>query len=233
MKVIRRKFLCRLLAAISLSLMAGCEKRRDGGQATFSGAASEYVLVIVLDLSGSFKDFMAEEGKAYDFALQVLDRYFRDRIGTPDKLVIAQISGEKRTLLWEGRPIDLRRDYPDPNAFRKFLLAKSNAGGSLVHEGITHALEYVTTDPAVSSGRAKSAFLVLSDFADNGSAGTDSEQRAVDALTAYGKMGGAVGFYYVDQHRVSRWRAHLRNAGIKQFCVESEIVGRPSLPSLE
>ena len=104
----------------------GCEKRRESSHTTFAhDGNAEYVLGVVIDLSGSFSDLMAEKGQAHAFLLQVIDAYFRDRIGSQDKLIIAQISGNERALLWEGKPLQLRRDFPTPESFRNMLRMKS------------------------------------------------------------------------------------------------------------
>lgn len=218
---------------IVAALAAGCEKRREVQTTTLVPDDSEYICTIMLDLSGSFSNLMAEQGKAYEFAMQVIDRYFRDRIASNDKIIIAQISGTKRSLLWQGTPTELHRDFPTADDFRKYLLAKADPGGSLVHDGVTHAVQYVLSEPNVANGKAKSAVFILSDMLDNGPSTTESEQRAVTAIADYGRKGGVVGIYYVDQLRVPVWRDHLKQAGIRQFCIESEIVGRPRLPDFE
>lgn len=216
-----------------LSVVCGCAPRRQVEATPLRNDESEYVLAILLDLSGSFAHLMAEDGKAYDFALIVMDRYFRDRIGTNDKMIIAQVSGTDRALLWEGTPLDLRREFPSADAFRDFLLSKADPGGSLVHEGLARTVEYVTSDPQVASGKAKSAIFVLSDMLDNGPDGRESQERAARALAAYSQKGGVVGLYYVDQSLVAQWRQILRDAKIPDYCVECEIVGKPPLPSFE
>lgn len=225
------------IAALLLALVvgaAGCGKRRESSESTFGNEAeSEYVLTVVVDLSGSFSELMAEEGRAYEFLLQVIDRYFRDRIGLNDKLIIAQISANERALLWEGTPTQLRRDFATPEAFRDMLRAKADPRASRVHDALCSAIDYVTGDPAVSGGRAKSAIFVLSDMVEYSADPDASEQRMVRALRNYGKCGGVFGVYYCDQLAVHDWQQRLKEAGIREFHVESEIVGNPSLPSFD
>src|SRR5581483_10650876 len=48
---------------------------------TFAADKSEYVLMIAIDLSGSFKEKMATDGRAYEFVCAVVDRFFRSRGG--------------------------------------------------------------------------------------------------------------------------------------------------------
>src|SRR5437870_5381500 len=66
--------------------------------------------VICLDLSGSFRDMMAEQGKAWDFTVNVLDRLFR-RVGPGDEVVLAQLSATDRPLLFHGSSAELREQY--------------------------------------------------------------------------------------------------------------------------
>ena len=117
--------------------LTGCEKRRESSQAIFNSDQDvEYVLSVIVDLSGSFEDLMAEKGKAYEFLLHVVDRYFRDRIGSQDKLMISQISANERSLLWEGTPLQLRREFPTPEAFRNLLRSKADPVGSRVNDAV-------------------------------------------------------------------------------------------------
>ena len=194
---------------------------------------SDYVIAIAIDLSGSFSQLMAEDGKAYEFALRVVDRYYRDRVGTNDTLIISQISGNQRALLWHGKPLDLRRQFPSAASFRDFLLERSNPGGSLVNEAFAQTLDYLVREPNVSSGRAKSALFVLSDMLDNSPERAESLQKVRDSLADYGRLGGVVGLYYVDMYYVPSWQQTLQQAGLREYHVESEIVGSPVLPSFD
>lgn len=217
-----------------LPLLFGCA-RRDESTKSWSRGESEYVLTIVIDLSGSFETLMAEDGKAYDFTLAVIDRYFRERLGMPDKLIIAQISASERALLWEGAPMELRREFATADDFRAFLQKNADPRGSLVYDAIANSLEYVLMEPSVRDGRAKAAFLVLSDMLD--SFGDRAEQtsmkRMANAMREFGNRGGLIGLYFVDQRLVQFWRQYLHDVGIREFQVESEIVGNPTLPNFE
>lgn len=224
------------IAAVSVGLISGCGPRRDttsgGATATFEREEStQRVVMIVMDLSGSFTDKMAEDGEAYEFALHVIDRYFRRRDPMNDRIILAQISGMEQSLLWEGSPLELRRKFPNAGAFRDFLLANADTSGSLVHDAVANAISYLTLHPKYGGGDAKTATLILSDMEDTGS--SDSEQHLSKWLEAYGSANGAVGVYFCDQHRVEDWKDRLTRAGIDNFIVESEIVGKPQLPNFE
>lgn len=216
-----------------LVVPVGCEKRRDPDKhTTFSTPENEYVAVIVMDLSGSFSQLMAEDGKAYQFAAHVVDEYFQNRDALDDKLILAQISGTKRSLLWEGTPRQLRKDFPTAEAFRDFVMKKADGSGSLVHEGLANVVDYVAANPQFAKGRSAATLLVLSDMWDNGN-DPDAEQRLMESLAEYGKLNGAVGIYFCHQLKVAYWRQRLADCGVTNSIVESEIVGEPQLPSFE
>ena len=193
------------------------------------GREYERVVVVGIDLSGSFLHLMADKGKAWEFLLKVIDRYLRG--SGSEKLILVQLSGNTKALLWDGTPAQLRKDFPDQGAFRKHLLSKADPNGSRLHDGITEALEYLSTLPGITA-KTKCALLVLSDMDDNASA-PGSEQRLVQSLASFGKRGGAVGLYFVDHPLINRWRANLKAAGIKHAVVESSIVASPTLPSFD
>ena len=216
-----------------LLILVGCSRRPEGVEPVLIEDDSEFVLTILLDLSGSFESLMADDGKAYEFALQVLDRYFRDQLGTNSKIIIAQISNTDRSLLWQGTPRELRQQFPTAKAFRDFLRGKYDPNGSRVYDAVAQTVNYVLNDPNVSSGKSKSAMFVLSDMLDSTSDSEQSKQRALQALADYGQRGGTLGLYYVDQLLVEEWRQHARDAGIRQCCVQADIVGRPQLPNFE
>lgn len=236
-----------LFLACSLAL-AGCEPyqppstslavanqlptSQPHGASAFSPSETEYIVMILIDLSGSFAHQMAEEGKAYEFALRIYDRYFRDRIGNnSDELIIAQLSGTHRSLLWRGAPLELRQKFSSATEFKDFLLANADPRGSLVHDGMAHALEYMNSDPALANGKAQAAVFVLSDLLDNGSNPEASAPRVGKALADYARKNGVIGMYYVDQDLVLPWRQTLQAAGIRDYRVECMINETPDLPS--
>lgn len=216
---------------VFLVLLAGCQARVMEQSKPIVQDNSKYVLMILLDMSGSFQQFMAEDGKAYEFSLQVVDRYFRDRINSPDRLVIAQISANDKVLLWEGTPMQLRQDFPSASAFRQFLIEKSDPYGSIVHYGVGKAVRYIRSDPEVISGQAKSAIFVLSDMQDT-TGNDDSMERMMGEIRHYGDIGGVMGFYYLDQNIVYEYRMQLASSGLAEYIVEADIVGRPTLPEI-
>lgn len=218
-----------VVAAVLVYLVVDSTRQAPEENPVATGQEYERVVMLQVDLSGSFLQLMAEKGKAYEFLLRVLDRYMRGNAN--EKLILGQLSGSNASLLWDGTPAQLRKDFPDQAAFRKHLLAKADPNSSRLHDGMTDALRYLKGLPGVTA-KTKCALLVLSDLEDNWSA-AGSEQRLVTELREFGKRGGAVGFYFVDLHRVEGWKGHLRSAGVKHHVVESSIVTTPSLPALD
>ena len=212
-----------------LMLIVGCSEYQEVEQAAFEKDESQQVVSILFDMSGSFRHMMADDGKAYAFCLQVIDRYFKEKIGSNDKIVISIISGSDRSLLWEGRPLDLRKDFPTREAFRTFLVTNGNVGGSLVHDAITQTVEYMLDE---DNPDRKSAVFIVSDMLD--SAGQHkSLEKATEVLSTYADAGGIIGIFYCDPKLCGFWKEKLKSAGFKsgQFRVESGIVGRPKLPT--
>ena len=222
-------------------LLVGCTEYQESEQATFEKDDSQRVISVLIDMSGSFQQMMDTEGKAYAFLLGVIDRYFKQTIGSKDRLIVSIISGNDRSLLWDGRPIDLKKDYPNAAAFHELLKRKADAKGSLVHGAITQTIRYMLEDDDVRSRRT--AIFVLSDMMDTSDirlvSGTvvkvpnDSVEKATAALTDFADVGGVIGIFYADQFLCGEWKERLRDCGFKpnQFRVQSDIVGRPQFPT--
>lgn len=222
-----------LLILLSFS-QSGCEKsNRTFRPVTAQHDDSEFLLALVVDLSSSFKQKMAEEGAAYDFTLAVLEKYFRTRSSQKDKLILAQISGTQESLLWEGSPLELRRRFPSAETFRDFLLQNADPNGSEVNAGVANVVDYVAARPRVRSGQTRSAVFVLSDLEDTALDPFEGEQRLMQSLAGFAQSGGAVGLYYVNQTLVADWQQKLQAAGFNDYCVECEIVGQPALPDFD
>ena len=184
-----------------------------------------------MDISGSFGEYMTEDGKAYDFALRAIDRYFTDRVGGNDQIIITQLSGSQ-PLLWQGTPQQLRRDFPDRNAFRDYLIAHADQNGSRINDGVAESLDYVLNTYSVARGKAKTISLILSDMLDNHPDQDASEKRFIDALARYASR-GAIAFYFCDQAKLSDIRKKTEQAGFRWCIIECDIRGNPPLPAFE
>ena len=220
-------------AVVSFILgLVGCARRREVRTETLTIQEAQYVVAVILDLSGSFASFMMEGGKAWSFATHVIDHFFRERLGSQDALVIAQVSATGKPLLWDGEPYRLRQSFEDAGAFHAFLRQKSDPNGSRIYEGLAAALKYVLAYPGVSNGNARSAVLILSDMYDT-TGSEEAKTALLKQLAAYGHVDGAVGMYWVDTNLVGDWRTHLQDAGIKNAIVTADIVDNPPLPNFE
>src|SRR5438876_8721593 len=161
----RNRFFRYFPVLITAALMlAGCTKHtdQDNQQVNLGREDAEYLVVIAVDMSGSFADLMTRDGKGYEFTMRVADRYFRNSIGSNNRLIIAQLSATDRALLWDGTPVQLRQDFPSANEFRQFLLKKSHPAGSRICDGLADAMACVLTDPSVAGGKTECAVFALS-----------------------------------------------------------------------
>lgn len=218
-----------------LVFTVGCERRDMTETRMVDGYSGqpEFVTVLMLDLSGSVEEVMHEGGAAYHFAMQIADGMFRRSIGTDNRIIICQLSGNETPLLWDGKPMELRKDFPTPEDFYEFLRDKAEPSSSRIHAGMLAALEYVLGDPSICNGKTRSALFVLSDMIDNWDDRDDIRERVEEALVEYAAQNGIVGIYYCNQNFVQPWRQILADAGFHDYRVESEIVRRPVIPSLE
>lgn len=229
----RRIAFCVLSTLACLSI--ACEQRESTtAPAPFAGADHEYVLAFVLDMSGSFAERMQEDdGRAYQFFQQVAERFFMNRIGANDRVVIAQLSADERTLLWEGTPGSLMQRFPGPTEFSEFLLTHSHPGGSHVYSAMAETLDYLMAMPGVSPTDTRVLTVVLSDMRSEGEDEQEGRSEVLASLKEYGKLNGALGLYWVGQERLLEWQQLLTESGVQHFHIESEIVDSPLLPEFE
>ena len=214
-------------ASLLLVFLVGCEKRINTDVANFDDGDTEYVLAIVVDMSGSCADLFNDGGRGYGFLMDVLTKYQR-AVPTDGKVIIAQMSATDNPLLYEGSPAELRRDFPSAKAFRDSILAKSNPSASRLHEGMAATFKYILRHRAVRHG-AKPAVFLLSDLLDNASQ-PEHEQQVLDSLQEFADKDGICGFYFVHQTETAKWDEALADAGVKDYRVSDQIVAHPPLP---
>jgi hypothetical protein len=233
--MMKHNYLIALLIVASTVTQSSCQRRHDAGIPSLQQEKSDYVLAIVLDASGSFgRKMLANDAVAHRFFLRATEKFFRDRGATDDKIVVAQLSAERKSLLWEGKPTALRRRFPDTQAFNRFLLDNSKQEGSRVHSAIADTLDYVMDLPGVSEKQTRVLVLVLSDMkSENAEEPAASKARLLNSLQRFGRLEGAIGLYWVDQGLVSEWKEHLKDAGVRNSAVYSEIIDDPPLPLFE
>ena len=167
----------------ALVLQTGCEKRSEVDTPAIQQPQYEMIVMIQLDTSGSFRDILQRKG--HRFCMAVIDKYFRNRMGSNDRLILAQISGTNRSLFWDGQPRNLKHDYPSEQAFTNFLMSRPDPGGSRVFDSMADGLEYLTTYPGVPEGKTKVAAICLTDMDDNFPDMDKSKARLVKAMTEW------------------------------------------------
>lgn len=176
----------------------------------------EIVVVVAIDLSGSYLPLLADQGRAWEFLQRVLDRYMRGN--GRQKLVIVQLSGNRDVLIFDGTPDLLRREFPTPAEFKAFLHKRADPNGSRLTDGMTDAINYSLNIPGLTP-QSKVITLFLTDYEDNLSA-PGGEGRLMQAIGSLGKRpGSAVGFYFVTTNLVEPLRGAVRATGIKNFAV--------------
>ena len=241
----KTKFFCVLLTLVlpMMILVPGCKKRSAVGDPIEEASDAQeapvirqptygMIIVIVFDMSGSFDDLIYKKG--YPFAMAVVDRYFRNRIGSNDRLIISQISAPgMKSLLWDGKPSSLKRDFASADKFKEFLRKKSNPAGSRLYDGISESMEYLISYPGVAEGKTSTAVFVLSDLDDNCSDPAKGKMRLLKNLAEYSKVKGSIGFYWVEDRFVPPWRQHMKESGIKHYVVEADIAADVPLPNID
>lgn len=217
-------------------LVSGCiESQSVSKAAPFDEQPLEAVLAIVIDQSGSFSGYW--DDKAYTLFLDLSNRFFQGAVGKETKLVLSQLSGNDKVLLFEGRPADLRKRFKSPQELNQFLKQNADASGSRVYDATTRTLDYVRTISGVTSD-TKLLCVLLSDMQDsegNPAIRTASEDRLRASLNQYQQQGGALALYFVAESERPRWNVWLHDAGFTagHFVIESNLTSSPRLPRFE
>ena len=186
------------------------------------------MLAVVADLSGSFEETMRQNG--WQFMTMLLKNFKRDLAGeVATKIVIAQISGERQGPIFEGSLKSFGKKMGSASDFHDFLKDHAKASGSRVFDSISQTVDYLTQ---FVGDNTRAGVFILSDMDDNLSA-PGAEDRLVQSFAAFGKKGGSVGIYWCDLDKVGKWQDHLRQAGVKNFVVESKIAADPTFPNYE
>ncbi|MFO0826138.1 MAG: hypothetical protein U0792_23980 [Gemmataceae bacterium] len=207
---------------VSLGGVLGCTPHQEPTQSTtFTGSDPEYVMILVLDLSGSYAQYI-ENGRAWAAVETIVRQFFRDRAGENDKIIIAQISSQPQGPIWSGSKRAFRQELGSESAFRN-LLKKYN-GSSRVFDSIRESVEYAL--PMMGKGRA--GCFIFSDMDDNSSA-PGGEDRLVQAFAEFGQKGGAVGIYWCGFYEMEKWRVHLKRT-VKNHVISANIDTDPQLP---
>jgi hypothetical protein len=219
----------RLLIFTLLACLIGCERRDPTTASPFQQERYAGVLVIAIDLSGSFSEYMTEDGRAYEIVLSAVERYFRDRIGGHDMILITQLSGNASPLLWQGTPQQLRREFPDHRAFRDYLLTRADPSASRINDGVAESLNCALRSMAGSDATAVA--LILTDWEDTQPDQQASRERLTQALRAFSPH-GAIGLYFCRQHRRPDLERLMVQCGVRHVLVEDHD-RNPPLPTFD
>lgn len=220
-----------LIAALGASLVgcSGVTPYQPPADDGFQQTTPDHVLVVVLDLSGSYASYM--DGPAWSAMTAMIRQFHQEHRGDDaTRIVLAQISNKPQAPIFEGTPASFGRQFGSATAFRDYLKARSDPAGSRVHSSIADAIDYSL--PLVT-GKGKAALAVFSDMEENWPEPEKSEARLVASLAEWGRKGGIAGFYWVELPYVAKWRGNLDRSGVKRWVVESSINTDPKLPKFD
>ncbi len=212
-----------LIPFLAFALL-GCTEREKSSD-VFRQESSDYVLLIAVS------EEVTNSDRAYEYILMAIDKYFQDRIGTNDQILIARIEGI-RPLVWKGTPRELRKEFPNPTAFRQAVLASGRETGSL-NDGLVRSLNTIMKTYSVAQGDAKAVTMVMSSMNDP-QPSAESDERFIEALVKYCQAGGQIAFYFVDQLRIEEIEEKTTKAGMGAWTtIEPDAYGNPPLPEFE
>lgn len=233
------KSYCSYIIATIAALIpcSGCVKSPDlGNSAPFESQELDACLSIVIDMSGSFSDLW--EDRAYHLFLSLSDQYFNDSMGTENRLIISQLSGQEQAVLFEGTPADLRRQFGSPEELNEFLQENSDPGASHVYAATQRTLDYVSGVTGVTS-ETRLLTVILSDMIDTQPSShtwDDTQPHPLkESLRRYQALGGGLALYFVAESQRNHWKDLLREAGFQPgyYMIESDLAANPQLPRFD
>ena len=223
-----------LVLATVVVLGGGCIKveQPKGRPVSIQKEELDQVLAVVIDLSGSFEGNWG--GKAYPFFQEVIRRYFHSSMGSENRMLIGQLSGNGDPVFWSGTPRDFQRAFPNETAFLDRLAAEEKIGSSPVFRSIIAAIEHVEGIPQVGPN-TKLTTIVLSDLEDNvadRAVQKRDAQRLLDVVKRYTDDGGSLALFYVAESKRPRWLRAFKKAGIEEdrYWIETDDVEKPTIP---
>ncbi|QDT07489.1 hypothetical protein K227x_59160 [Rubripirellula lacrimiformis] len=216
--------------------IVGCVKSQSIKQeAPFEVQELDACLAIVIDMSGSFSQ--SWDDRAYGLFLDLSERFFTEGMGTDTRLVISQLSGSERVVLFEGEPSELRTRFAGPDELNRFLRDHSEPSQSRVYESTKATLDYIGSLGGVTD-QTRLLTVILSDM-------QDSEQdldvrrqmgnEMIESLKRYQAAGGGLALYFVSADETTRWKRILSDAGFEpgHYVIENELTQSPQLPRFE
>lgn len=218
-----------------LCLFGGCVKSVDQSQsAPFEKKEYDAILSIVIDQSSSFD---AEwTARAYTFFLKLMDQYFRETSGSNVKVILSQMSGSDKVVVFDGTPNELRAKFKSPDDLHVYLRDFADPSGTRVYYSVKKTVDYMKSRQGITD-ETKMLAVVLSDLRDTE---RDLEVRnrignsMIESLSAYREKNGAVALYYADPERNALWEMIFSKAGFEPgfYVIENTLTENPQLPSL-
>lgn len=218
--------ICCLFGAI-LVFATGCARRDKAAITVFDQEPMKFTLLIAADI-----DIVKSDPNAYKFVVRALEKYGNDRIGEPDHVIISQLSGNDRPLLFQGTPQELRRVMPTQQAFRDYLVSRSDPGRRL-SKGLAESFYYLLNSSSVARGGAKPVALVISSMQPAEDEDPKDGEQFIEELIRFHRGGGLMSFYFVDQRRWAWVKEQTKKAGIDWVYMEPDPYGNPVLPSFD
>ncbi len=208
--------------------LSGCGKRREKSDGfSFDQPATKYTLLIVADI-----DVVKSDPRSYELVVRAIDKYFHDRIGESDQVIISQISGNDHPMIFQGTVRQLRHDIPNQEAFKRYLMEHSDPGRRL-SEGLAESFEYLMNTYSVAKGNSIPVALIISSLKEGEAETPTSEQHFIDELIKFHRSRGRMAFYYCDQQRMAWIRAQTAKAGMTWVTLEGESNKYPPLPTFD
>lgn len=227
---------CRgLLWGVGALLLSGCVPSQTGKDYhPFETVEIDSCLTILIDMSGSFAE--SWDDRAYPLFLELSETYFNEAMGTENRLVIAQLSGNNQAVLFEGKPADLQTRFRSPEELVEFLKKRSDPTRSHVYAALQSTTDYVLQMPGVTE-QSRLMTVVLSDLRDsstNASRST-SGREMVESLREYRLRGGVLALYYVASDEIERWETVLAESGFtdRDYLIQGELTATPQLPKFD
>ncbi|GAB5407354.1 MAG: hypothetical protein Aurels2KO_55850 [Aureliella sp.] len=214
-------------------LLSGCVPSQTGKDYhPFETVEIDSCLTILIDMSGSFATRWDDE--AYPLFLELSNSYFTEAMGTENRLVIAQLSGNSQAVLFEGKPADLQSRFKSPEELVAFLRERSDGASSLVYRAIESTTNYLLQMQGMTD-QTRLMTVVLSDLRDTDPARQAAGGDMIESLREYRERGGALALYYVGAEEMPRWEKILAESGFtsKDYLIQGELTATPQLPKFD
>jgi len=222
------------LLAISISFFLGCVKSVDqSDSAPFESEELDAVLAIVIDQSSSFDEEWTS--RAHHFFLRVMDQFFSDTAGSNTKVVLSQMSGSDKVVVFDGTPQQLRAKFKSPDKLHEYLSDFADPSSTRVYHAIKKTIDYTKSRRGVTD-QTRILAVVLSDLHDTQRDAATKRKvgnEMIESLSTFRKMNGGMALYYASPDENSRWELIFKKAGFQPeyYVIENTLSENPQLPS--